>query len=170
MQQDGPCCAARALGLIASSDEVIEALTATLRSDIDYRHGAAAYGLAQIGDRARVAAPALVAAYSNWLNCKDQVISGHWMTTAVGRLGPHSAAEADAVNALIRALDDKDRSIHTSAVASLGKFGKNAASAIPKLRSLKERETSVEIRDTASAALKAIEGSAQPPTASEKSG
>jgi HEAT repeat protein len=167
MQQDAPCCAARALGLIASSDEVIEALAATLRSDFDYRHGAAAYGLAQIGDPARVAAPALVSAYSKWLDCKDQVISGHWMTTAVGRLGPHSAAEKSAVNALIRALDDKDRSIHLSAVTSLGKFGKNAASAIPKLRSLKAKDASPQIRDAASAALNAIEGMTQPPTGTQ---
>jgi HEAT repeat protein len=163
MQQDPPCCAARALGLIASSDEAIDALAATLASNCEYRHDAAAYGLVQIGDAARAAAPALVSAYNRWLDCKDQVLSGRWMTTAVGRLAPRSVAEADGVAALIRALDDKDRSIHLIAVAALGKFGKNAAAAIPKLRSLKDKDASVEIRDAASVALKAIETNAKLP-------
>ena len=163
MQQDAPCSAARALGLISSSDEVITALTATLKSDLDYRHGAAAYGLAQIGDRARVAAPALVDAYKKWQDSKNRAISGHWMTIALGRLAPNSAAQADAVQALVRALDDKDASIRAQAAESLGKFGKNAAAAIPKLQNLKDSPGPRQVRHAASTALDAIQATAKTP-------
>ena len=163
MQQDAPCSAARALGLISSNDEVIAALTATLTSDFDYRHGAAAYGLAYIGDPACVAAPVLVDAYKKWQDSKNQAISGHWMTIALGRLAPNSAAQADAIQALIRALNDDDGSIRALAAGSLGKFGKNAAAAIPKLQDLKEAPGPRQVRNAASAALDAIQGTAKPP-------
>jgi hypothetical protein len=54
--------------------------------------------------------------------------------------------------------------------SAAGNCCKNAASAVPKLRSLKEKEPSPEIRDAASAALKAIEGTELPPTVKEKPG
>ena len=69
-----------------------------------------------------MAAPALVSAYIKWLDSKDQVNSGHWMTTALGRIVPGSAAESDAVKALIRSLDSEDGSIRHLAAESLGKI------------------------------------------------
>jgi HEAT repeat protein len=167
LQQDPPCSAARALGLVASSDEVISALAEVLKSPLDYRHGAAAYGLAQIGAPARTAAPALVAAYSHWLDCKDPVNSGHWLTTALGRICPGTPAESDAVKALIRSLDSEDGSIRHLAAESLGKFGKAAAAAAPKLRELKGGERSTQAYTDA---LTAIEGTPEPSSSKNKKG
>jgi HEAT repeat protein len=170
LQQDPPCAAARALGSISASDEVISALADVLKSKLDYRHGAAANGLAQIGVPARVAAPALVAAYNNWLDSKDQVNSGHWMTTALGRLGPGSAAESDAVKALIRSLNSEDASIRQLAAESLGRFGKAAEAAVPKLRELKANDRARQVARTYTDALAAIEGKPAPPSGSKKKG
>jgi HEAT repeat protein len=167
MQQDAPCSAARALGQISASDDVIGALADVLKSNLDYRHDAAAQGLAVIGDPARGAAPALVGAYKKWQDSKEQAISGHWMTIALGRIAPHSAADADAVKVLIRALDDPDESIRPQAAQSLGKFGKNAAAAIPKLRALKEKNEKG-AGSAASAALNAIEGTSQTDSSASK--
>jgi HEAT repeat protein len=170
LQQDTPCSAARALGSISSSDEVISALADVLKSELDYRHGAAANGLAQIGAPAQVAAPALVAAYNKWLDSKDQVNSGHWMTTALGRIGPGSAAESDAIKALIRSLDSKDGSIRSLAAESLGRFGKAAAAAAPKLRELKANERSGQAGKAFTDALTAIEGTSAPSPEANKKG
>jgi HEAT repeat protein len=170
LQQDPPCSAARALGSISASDEVISALADVLKSELDYRHGAAANGLAQIGAPARVAAPALVAAYHKWLDSKDQVNSGHWLTTALGRIGPGSAAESDAIKALIRSLDSKDGSIRQLAAESLGRFGKAAVAAAPKLRELKANERSRQAATAYTDALTAIEGTSAPSSGADKEG
>jgi HEAT repeat protein len=166
MQEDAACLASRALGSISSNDEVIAALTETLKSDVDYRHGAAAYGLTQIGDPARGAAPALVAAYSKWLASKNKLNIGRAMTTALGRLAPKTPAESDAVSLLIKATELKERSIPTEAAKALAKFGKSAAPAISRLRALKEENNS----EAAAAALEAIEGTTPPKDSGSKAG
>jgi HEAT repeat protein len=164
MQQDPPCSAARALGEISSGDDVIAALTETLKSDLAYRHGAAADGLARIGPRAAVAAPALLAAYTKWLDSKDPLDTGRAMTIALGRLAPKTATEAGAVAGLVRALDSKDGRIRQRAAESLAKFGTGAAAAVPKLRDLTEKSHSEPLRKAARAAIAAIEAPSQPQT------
>jgi HEAT repeat protein len=160
MQADGPCLAARALGSISSSDEVVAALTETLKSDLDYRHGAAAYGLTQIGEPARSAAPALVGAYAKWLKSNDRLNTGAAMTTALGRLAPKTPVEHEAITLLTQALELTDRSIPAEAAKALAKFGKSAASAVPPLRALKEKKAK-EASSAAEAALEAIEGTSE---------
>ena len=169
VQEDAPCLAARALGSISSSDEVIAALTEILKSDVDYRHGAAADGLAEIGDPARVAAPALVAAYSKWLRSNDRLNTGQLMTTALGRLAPKTPVDKDAVRLLIQALELKDRSIPTEAAKALAKFGKSAAAAIPKLRIIKEHGPSA-VSAAAEATLEAIDGTTKPKVSESEKG
>ena len=161
MQQDAPCLAARALGAISTNSEVIAALSDTLKSDLDYRHGAAAYGLTQIGEPARAAAPAVADAYSRWLESKERLNTGQAMTIALGRLAPKTPAEQQAVALLVEAIDLKDKSIEIEAAKALAKFGKSAVSAVPRLRALKE-QNKADVTAAAAAALEAIEGKSKP--------
>jgi HEAT repeat protein len=158
MQQDPPCSAARALGEISSSDEVIAALTEALKSGAAYRHGAVADGLVESGPRAAVAAPALVAAYTKWLDSKDPLDTGRALTIALGRVAPNTAVAAQAVAALIRALDSKDGRFQLRAAESLARFGRAAAAAVPKLRDLRDKGRSEGLRHAAGSAIEAIEG------------
>jgi HEAT repeat protein len=160
-QQDPAIMAARALGQISSSDEVIASLSETLGSDLVTRHGGAAYGLAQIGEKARIAAPNLVAAYRKWFDSKGRSEVGRSMTAALGRIAPKTPVESDAVKLLGDTLDSKDESLVENAARALAKFGKEAAATIPKLRALKENGQS-DASAAAAAALEAIEGKSEP--------
>ncbi len=155
---DPASAAARALGVISSSGEVIAALILLLKSDVAIRREAAAYGLARIGPTARLAAPALVAEYNKWLDSATQ-FGGYELTIALGRVAPHSAVKSDAIKALVRALDDRRDWIVRQAALALGRFGKAAtAAAAPRLRKLKEQSAKADLRAAAASALEAIEG------------
>ena len=156
-QQDPAVMAARALGQISSSDLVIASLSETLGSELVTRQGGAAYGLAQIGEKAAAAAPNLVAAYRKWFDSKGRSEVGRSMTAALGRIAPKTPLEPDAVKLLAETLELKDQTLVENAAKALAKFGKEAAPAIPKLRALKEKGQS-EASEAASAALDAIEG------------
>lgn len=160
-QQDPAIMAARALGQIDSTEEVIAALQENLGSKLISHQGAAAFGLAQIGEKARVAAPALVGAYRKWLQSKVRVDVGRSMTIALGRIAPETPVEPDAINLLTETLELKNETLVEEAAKALAKFGKEAAAAVPKLRSLKENEKS-EAGGAAAAALEAIEGTSPP--------
>lgn len=69
-----------------------------------------------------------------------------------------AARGTEAVPALLTALGDKEPTARAAAVYALGQCGKNGASALEKLRTLKEKDDSELVRDAAAFAIDAIEG------------
>jgi HEAT repeat protein len=113
-------------------------------------------GLGCIGPAANAAVPNLIAAY-------DKTLDRHYMAqaaipSALGRIAPRSPAAPAAIAALIRALDSDNVSVRIGAVDALGRFGKDGAAAIPKLRSL-ENDPS-QVGDAAKKCLAALEAQA----------
>ena len=77
---------------------------------------------------------------------------------------PKSASAPDAIAILVRALDSGDEWVRRGAIEALGNFGKDAAAALPKLRTL-ERDLAKDVRVAASTAVAAIEAASdQSPT------
>jgi HEAT repeat protein len=160
---DPPCAAARALGEISSSDEVITALVAVLGSESSDRRDAAARALADIGEPARVAVPAVLAAYSNWLDSNDSEFGGGYaLSFALERLAPGTTSESEAVRALIRGLESANEGTIQFSARALGRFGKASGPAVPRLRVIKET-ASTDSRSIAETSLDAIEGASKRP-------
>ena len=111
-----------------------------------------------MGEAEREAAPAVVAAYSQWLDSKDSETGGYALSFAMERLAPRSAAEADAVRHWAVRLSRRTNGPSSLAAKALGKFGKAAAPAVPRLRALKEKAPSAQARAAAATSLDAIEG------------
>jgi HEAT repeat protein len=157
--ENPPSAAAQALGEISSTDDVIAALAAVLGPESSDRRHAAARALGDMRDAARAAAPAVVAAYSKWLDSTDSNDgTGYALALGIERLAPQSPVEADAVGALVRGLESPNEWTIEYAAKALGKFGKAAASAAPRLRVLKEKAVSAQARAAAASSLDAIEG------------
>jgi HEAT repeat protein len=152
---DPACAAAKALGRVASSEEVISRLAQMLSSDIDERIGFAAEGLGNMGPRADAALPALIAAYDKVLGSERHQIDQIARSKALARIAPKSGSAPAAVAILARALDSQDWQVRVGAALSLRSFGADAAVAIPRLSALKQ-DPVPEIRDAATAALAAI--------------
>jgi HEAT repeat protein len=162
---DPACSAAKALGQIAASDEVVANLAEMLSSDIAERISAAAEGLGHLGPRSVAAVPPLIAAYHKVLKSEHHVIGQIQIPDALGRIAPKTASANDAIAILIQALDSGDVWVRLGAAKALGSFGEDAAAAVPRLRAL-SRNSVQDLRDAASAALAKIEAaSAKFPTA-----
>jgi len=73
---------------------------------------------------------------------------------AIGKLGP---VAKDAVGALIITLSTGDSQIRRACAAALGSIGPDAASALPILRALAEKDSVQDVRDAASEAIAKIE-------------
>jgi HEAT repeat protein len=101
------------------------------------RIDAAIHGLGDIGPPAAEAVPALIAGYRKALETEHS-LAQVGIPEALERIAPNSPWAPDAVAVLIRALDAKDRYIRLKAVDALGQFGKDAAAAIPRLRTLRD--------------------------------
>lgn len=84
-----------------------------------------------------------------WLGHEDAVVR----TQASDRL---LAGGADAIPALIAALDDENYHVRAGAVFSLGCFGPDAKAATPRLEKLSENDPWEAVRDAAKFALRAI--------------
>ncbi len=153
---DPACTAARALGQIGASEEVIASLAVMLSSDVPERVSCAALGLGDLGPRAVAAVPQLIAAYDRVLRSKSHVIGQMSISDAIGRIAPKSPSASDAIAILVRALDSGDEWVRRGAIQALGNFGKDAAAVLPKLRTL-ERDPAKDVRIAASAAIVAIE-------------
>jgi HEAT repeat protein len=153
---DPACTAARALGQIGASEEGIAILAEMLSSDVPERVSCAALGLRDLGPRAIAAVPKLVAAYDKLLKSKQHVIGQMSISDAIGWIAAKSTSAPDAIAILVRALESGDEWIRRGAVEALGRFGEDAAAAIPKLRSL-EQDPAKDVRVAASAAVVAIE-------------
>ena len=153
---DPACTAARALGQIGASEEVIASLAEMLSSDVPEQVSCAALGLRDLGPPAVAALPRLIAAYDKVLKSKQHVIGQMSISDAIGRIAPKSESAPDAIAIMVRALDSGDEWVRRGAVQALGSFGEDAAAAIPKLRTL-ERDPAKDVRVAASAAVEAIE-------------
>ena len=117
--------------------ESIDGLIALLASDVSERTSGAASGLAKLGPAAGIAVPASIATYARVLESESHFLGqGAVRAMALGRLGPHSTAAAESVAILNRGLDSKDTWIRIAAADSLGNFGPDAATVLPKLREL----------------------------------
>ena len=69
----------------------------------------------------------------------------------LARFGPQAA---DAVSALVRALDDPSRVVRSAAIAALGRIGPKAKAAIPALAGIRDAQ----LRPLANGAVKEIDG------------
>jgi HEAT repeat protein len=152
--------AAKSLGKISSSPDVIAALIAMLASDVDERVSCAADGLGTLGQNATQAVPALITAYDRVLTAKEHAIGQFQIARSLGQIAPHSVSAPRAVATLIRALDSKNWSVRLAAVEALREFGQRAVDAKTKLRDLEQNDTTPQgvIRSAATATLAAIEG------------
>ena len=154
--RDLACVAAKALGQIGASEDVVASLARMLRSHVPERVSCAALALGNLGPRAVAAVPSLIAAYDRVLKSKQHDASHMSISYVIGRIAPQSASAPDAVAILVRALDSGDEWVRLGAVQALGSFGEDAAEAIPKLRTL-EQDRAKSVRVAASAAVLAIE-------------
>jgi HEAT repeat protein len=165
---DPACEAARALGRIASgagagaADEAVAALAGALRSEHDWRRNAAAEGLFLIGEGAAAATPALVAALTESVTTEgDGQRANSWAARALGLAAPGTAAEAEAVVALTRALDSSAGGTRAYSADSLARFGPPASSALPRLRVLRDDPDRL-VAWMARSAVAKLEGSPMP--------
>ncbi len=153
---DPACSAARALGQIGvAGEEVIASSAEMLSSDVPERVSCAASGLRDLGPRAVAAIAQLIAAYDKVLKSRHHVIGQMSISDAIGGVAPKSASAADAIAILVRAPDSGDEWVRRAAVEALGSFGKDAAPAMPKLRTL-EQDPAKDVRVASSAAVAAI--------------
>ena len=72
------------------------------------------------------------------LKSTDRVIGQSGLRWRLGQLAHRSPAAAMAVAILIRALDSSEAWIRVSATEALGNFGREAATAIPRLHDLEQ--------------------------------
>jgi HEAT repeat protein len=160
---DPACAAAKAVAQIAASEEVIVGLTEMLSSEIAERVSSAAEGLGNMGPRAAGAVPRLIAAYEKVQKSDKHVIGQIRIPEALGMIAPNTASAPDAVLTLVNALDSGDKWVRLGGAKALGRFGADAAIAVPKLRQLGQDPVEY-VRDAASASLAIIE---QKPTESK---
>jgi HEAT repeat protein len=99
---DSACSAARALGQIGATEDVIASLGEMLSSDVPERVSCAALGLRDLGPRAVAAVPRLIAAYDKVLKSKQHVIAHINTLDYTGRIAPKSASAPDAIAILRR--------------------------------------------------------------------
>jgi HEAT repeat protein len=116
---------------------------------------AAVRGLGEIGPPAAAAVPALISAFNRSIET-DWVLSQEAIPVAIARIAPNSPAAPAAVAVLIRGLDAKNQSNRVGAADALGKFGTDAAPAIPRLRAL-QNDPDRSVRDAAMRSLAALE-------------
>jgi HEAT repeat protein len=165
---DPACEAARALARIAPgasagvAHEAVAALAGALRSEHDWRRNAAAEGLFLIGKGAAAATPALVSALTESVTTEGNgQRTNSWAARALGLTAPGTAAEAEAIAALTRALDSSAQGTRGYSADSLSRFGPPASSALPRLRALRNDPDRF-VSAMASSAVARLEGGPVP--------
>jgi HEAT repeat protein len=156
-----PYTAARALGKIAKSAEVVAALTSWLACDDEDKIWAAADGLAGIGNPAVTALPSLIAVYDRALKAHKTYPILSSVSDALSRIARNSPYASEVVDRLMRCLDSKDTSVRCCGVRALAKFGPTATAALPKLTTLAD-DTDSDVRRAVAAALRAIDAPRKP--------
>jgi HEAT repeat protein len=158
---DPACAAARSLGEIGRSREVVAALIEMLGPEFNDRFFAAVDGLADIGPLAVAAVPQLIRSYERVLASRDHVVGQMAIPGALGHIAPSTAMAPQAIATLIRALDMKNDWVRRGAIQALGPFGQAASAAIPKLWAL-QNDSEADVRNDVAATIAAIEGVSQP--------
>jgi HEAT repeat protein len=157
---DPGSAAARALGRIApetaDAPRVIAALIEIVRSGPPSRRGPAAAALGEFGPTAGEAVPVLIKAINHASDGGEASIAG-----ALGDIAPGTSASDQAVAAILPVLESKHWTSRYMAVQALGKFGANAATAIPRIRALKN-DPDADIKRAAAEALLAIDNASSP--------
>jgi HEAT repeat protein len=156
-----PYTAARALGKIAKTTEVVAALAGLLASDDEDKVVAAAHGLADIGDPAVTALPSLIAIYDRALKAHKTYPLLSSVSDALSRIARNSPYASEVVDRLMRCLALKDTSVRCDGIRALAKFGPTAAAALPKLVTLAD-DTDSDVRRAVAAALRAIDAPLKP--------
>jgi HEAT repeat protein len=124
------------------------------------RINAAVRGLSDVGPPAVAAVPALIASY-NLALAHQLTLAQSAIPEALGQIAPNTAAAPEAVAALVRALDAKDRWLRPSALKALSRFGRDASVAIPKLQAL-QKDSDAGVQSAAASSLAALGVTAQP--------
>jgi HEAT repeat protein len=153
---DPACSAAKALGQIAANEEIVSHLAEMLSSDVAERASSAAAGLGEIGPRALAAVPKLIIAYERAQKPGQHMIGQSAISQALGQIAPKTASAPAAIAILTKGLDSDDVWVRVGSASALGRFGGDAAGAIPKLRALSQ-DAPRELRDAVRASLAAIE-------------
>jgi hypothetical protein len=158
--------AAIALSRIAPNDVAIKRsieMLSTGKPDepgIPERWISAAAVLGEIGPRAGMAIPAMITALNQLLDSKKEMPGLYQMVDAIVRCSPHPAYSAATVAVLVRMLDPKYQSsgIRSSVAEILGRIGRAAAPALPRLKELQNETGLFEYtRNAAAASVVAIE-------------
>jgi HEAT repeat protein len=161
---DPACAAASALGRIApgsgDAKSVIEDLIMVARAGPLTRRGWAAYALGEFGSAAENAIPVLIKVMSD-ATPDDELEHGASSAHALGAIAPGTPSADQAIAALVRALSSSTWFCRVQAMNALRQFGRQAATAIPKIRALKD-DRDAEVRDAAERALRAIEAGSSP--------
>lgn len=162
-----PCRAASALGKIAKTDEIIGALAELLASEDVDMIAAAADGLADIGEPAVVALPALMTAYDRALRADEPYPLFFSVPRALWRIARNSPRAGEVVDLLIASLDSKNASVRDLGACALAKFGPTATAALPKLAALAD-DSNADVRKAVAAAQRAIDKAPRPDSTSQE--
>jgi HEAT repeat protein len=140
-QWDPVCQAARALGVVApwapEKGQAVAALAEVVRSGHPSRRVAAATGLSDMGPLPSAAVPDLITLLRESLAPQYGTEMSWSAMNALVRTAAGSASAAEAVAALTDALSAESYNARMEAASALGRFGPAAASAVPRLRALK---------------------------------
>jgi len=159
-QPDPANAAVWTLGKFSPTEEFVDALARSLRSDGPARRDRAASQLGSIGQAARKAIPALIAAQQALLKSNDHAYTS--VPYALGKIAPGTDFADPAITVLVEALRSKNPNVREQAAEALGRFGPRAKLAIPSLRGLRNDSALAdasrqEVRQAARQALLAIE-------------
>ncbi len=151
--------AAWALACFPASPEILDALSANLKSAIASRRSDAASALSSIGPPARTAIPALIAAFQ--AEPRSGGTSAAWSCAeALSKLAPNTEFADAAVAVLTEALKSRDLAVRSAAATALGRFGASARSALAALRAVASdpaAEPAYRPSEAATRAIQAIE-------------
>ncbi len=154
--------AAQALSQIARGTEsagpVMAALVEVVKSGHRQRRGSAATALGDFGPAAVAAIPALTAFLKEAAASEAPTRDGVAAARALGRIAPSTPAASDVVAALTDALRSKTGLTREAAIQALAPFGSKAASAIPLIRELKEKDPETSVRAAAADTLAILGG------------
>ncbi len=134
------------------------ALTEVVKSGHRQRRGSAANALGEFGAAAVAEVPALIAFLKEAATSEVPTRDGVAAARALGRIAPSTPAASDVVAALTDALRSKTGLTREAAIQALSQFGSKAASAIPVIRELKEKDPDTSVRAAATDTLAKLEG------------
>jgi HEAT repeat protein len=165
--------AAFALGKIApgspSCEEVVTALTEVARSGHQISQGPAAWALSDFGMKAAAAVPVLIRMVREVKPARGVGNPVPWAGGAareeaaartLGLIAPDTPAADEAVTALVTLLECDWPPTRAAAIEALERFGAKAASAIPKVRVLRD-DPDFQVKRVAARAVRVLEAASK---------